>query len=327
MKGGRQMVKKLIVTVMCAAMLFSCAGCERDLEQENAGPKEKVSSVSDTEIKKAYPDTEKVTFYAEKAAYANWSEDSLISELCLNSEAVTEDAESHLPVFRFDSEEDIKRFREAFGTILTLDHGYNEMPSFDEVSAEYDGAFFETRSVLLIYVTSSSGSFRYGIDHIENDGTELRVFVVNTNAPETYTSDMAGWFLFVEAEKSALESVTSFDSILSSEEHPVYETLPGNITFGSFSYAEVRKKLEDLPEDSRPEVKTEGFVNTEKSEGFWPADRAKAELTGEFEFAQTFYDSDEDVWMVHFWNSGQDGEDVTVYMNGNGLTVLILYGE
>ena len=43
--------------------------------------------------------------------------------------------------------------------------------------------------------------------------------------------------------------------------------------------------------------------------------------------AQMFYDDAADVWMVHFWNSKRAGGDETVYLNGKGVTLLIVYGE
>ena len=91
-----------------------------------------------------------------KVAYANWTEDSRIFE-CLNAETMYISSVRHLPVYKLDTEEDLQRFKETFKDILTLDYGYNEVPSFNEVTAGYDEEFFAKHTVILAYVTSGSG--------------------------------------------------------------------------------------------------------------------------------------------------------------------------
>lgn len=93
--------------------------------------------------------------------------------------------------------------------------------------------------------------------------------------------------------------------------------------YGSFSYEEVTNSI-DL---GAPGVKTEGFINAEEVEMGLPIDRAKLEVTVDYDLVQTYYDSVEDIWMVHFSKSNVAGGDETVYLNGKGKTLLIVFGE
>ncbi|MBR2670817.1 MAG: hypothetical protein IKE27_01310 [Oscillospiraceae bacterium] len=321
------MTKKLFIYILCILLLFSFSGCGK-----THVPEEKPESVQEMQ-----PDTENdapadaAVFpeYTEKVAYANWSDEGEIMRSCLNEAGVfTVSSVRHLPVFRFDMASELGDFRQKFSEVLTFDRGYNEMPSFDETAARYDDGFFADRSLLLVYVSASSGSFRYGIDRIEVNEGELCVHITEKIRPEVYDSAMSGWFVMVEIERQALDGITSYDAVDDTAAQPQFKTLPGMIEYGSFSYADIREIIENLPEDNRSAIRTEDFVNTEKAEGFWPADRARAEVEGgDYDLSQTFYDADEDVWMVHFWNSKRMGGDATVYMDGDGVTLLITYGD
>ena len=76
-------------------------------------------------------------------------------------------------------------------------------------------------------------------------------------------------------------------------------------------------------------VVTEGFVNTEPSPITNSLDaiaRAKNECTVEYTRTTVFRDSIEDMWMVNF-GTDVPGGDQSVYMTGDGVTTLIVYGE
>ncbi len=383
-----------------------------------------------------------------KVAYANWTEDSRIFT-CLNAKTLYISSVHHLPVYKLDTEEDLKRFKETFRDVLTLDHGYNEVPSFNEVTAGYDDEFFAKHTVILAYVVSGSGSFRYGIRDVGVGGSTFCLNVVQTNHPEVGTSDMAGWLVMAEVPDADIANITEFDAQMVQPENPIgdlfdavmsspsissnpgdylraheYEhqqllanpdatlryifteflnaqrtgnsqtglkghimvrildelapesqlksgaetsqayfdewtayaqrmreahgdawmeenlpamylllqmmdetitpvQLPGSIPYGSFSFEEVRGSVDF----DAPTVKTDGFVNVDEIEMGWPMDRAKQEVTIDQDLAQMFYDDAADVWMVRFWNSKMAGGDETVYLNGKGVTLLIVYGE
>ena len=120
----------------------------------------------------------------------------------------------HLPVYKLDTPEDLEQFKDNFRDILTLDHGYDEVPSFDDITALYDDSFFADHTLVLAYVTAPSGSFRYAIQDISYEGSAFCMDVVQTNDPETHTDDMAGWFVIAEVLDSDIADCNFFDAQL-----------------------------------------------------------------------------------------------------------------
>ena len=55
--------------------------------------------------------------------------------------------------------------------------------------------------------------------------------------------------------------------------------------------------------------------------------RAKFELTIEYDTISVAYDETSDMWRVDFWTLDLDGNSQSVYINGNGLTCYVIYGE
>lgn len=95
---------------------------------------------------------------------------------------------------------------------------------------------------------------------------------------------------------------------------------------GSFSYAEVTATFKT----GDPGIKIEGFVNTE----FAPISRiwdvktqALNECTIEYDTVTVNYDEAAKVWEVTYSTANTLGNCQSVYMDENGVTLLIVYGE
>ena len=97
------------------------------------------------------------------------------------------------------------------------------------------------------------------------------------------------------------------------------------IAIPNFSYAEDMA----IYVEGEPGVKTSGFVNTTETEITFEnvAECAKNECTVEYDRITTYFDTGECVWKVHFGTDGMVGGDQSVYLDCNGKTVLIVYGE
>ena len=96
---------------------------------------------------------------------------------------------------------------------------------------------------------------------------------------------------------------------------------------GSFSYAEVTATFKTG--DSG--VKSEGFVNTESvpmSSRIWDVKtQALNECTIEYDTVTVNYDETSKVWEVTYSTANTLGNCQSVYMDENGVTLLIVYGE
>lgn len=147
-------------------------------------------------------------------SYANWTEANEIYFGALNKDKMAISSVQHLPIYKFDTLQDFKQFKLTFAEVLTMDYGYDEVPSFNNVTAKYDNIFFEENSLILVYVGANSGTYRFGVNSVFCDGTSFCIHVEQTNNPEAVTDDMAGWFVTVAVPDSMVANCTEFDADL-----------------------------------------------------------------------------------------------------------------
>ena len=146
--------------------------------------------------------------------YANWAENfgGLLTNKCLNVSKMVFSDVPRMPLLKFESKKELEAFQNEYRDTFSLSLGYDEMPSFEEVITNYDDTFFEANTLFLAYKEASSGSFRYTISDVKKENGTLIFIISQTNHPDVYTEDMAGWFLMAEVKNSELEGVTSFDA-------------------------------------------------------------------------------------------------------------------
>ncbi len=155
--------------------------------------------------------------FRSRVAWAGYLAENDLSAVytgCLNGGTMIISSVHHIPVFRLDTLAELDAFKADFRKVLTLDRGYDGTSSFADAVAAYGEDFFADHSLVLAYVASGSSSFRYDLYDVACDGESFCMYVVQTNDPETYTSDMAGWLVLVEAPDKLLETCTSFDAQL-----------------------------------------------------------------------------------------------------------------
>lgn len=137
--------------------------------------------------------------YETAVSYANWTSKIEALSGATNFDLLGDSA--NLPVFHIKTIEKLNLFKEQKSEFFSLEHGYDEIPSFEEVVKKYDEKFFENNELLIVYKTSSSGSYRYKVVDVVETSNSLTVYVGQANSPEIGTDDMAGWFLYVETPK------------------------------------------------------------------------------------------------------------------------------
>ena len=146
------------------------------------------------------------------------------TKLCLNPELFGSDVprteEGHCPVFKAETKEEFEALCAAFQTVLeqhAAEYGISmeETMTVSEQLARYDEAFFAERSVVIAYVSASSGSYRYGLRNVTFDGPRLCLNVRWLNPPgprDLVTCDMAAWFVIAEIPDEMIQPCTSFDA-------------------------------------------------------------------------------------------------------------------
>ena len=319
-----------ILSLFCIVLLILMAGCSKI---DASDPEPIVEDVYDlssgnAELGDGDRQEESIGWYTVKVAYANWSEDDQIIKSCLNSETMAISSSRHLPIYKIETRSELDKFIEVFKDIFTFNQSYNEVPSFSEVTASYDDDFFTKHSTVMAYVSASSGSYRYGVESVTMIDSTLCLNIYQINDPEVYTADMAGWFIIAELNPAVVGQCASFDAkMVQAGKDYKPDSFPGFLEYGSFSWKQVEKALSEIDEKSIEHIKTEGFVNTDPIALADPVERAKAEVTIEYPLIQYFCDSEEDMWMVRFFSSEEEGPLEEVYMDGQGITKLIIYAN
>ena len=106
----------------------------------------------------------------------------------------------------------------------------------------------------------------------------------------------------------------------------IFKFIVPESSIGGFAFDNVQKTYK--PGD--PGVKTSGFKNTSKqtvTNSAEAAERATNECTIEYDTVTVLRDGWDYVWSVTFSTRGTLGSCQTVYLNDEGITLLIVYGE
>lgn len=152
--------------------------------------------------------------FESTVSYANWAEASEIYFGSLNREKMAISSVQHLPIYRFDTLNDLEQFKQTFGDTFTMDGSWDEVPSFNNATAKYDSDFFEDNSLMLVCVSANNSARRFKAHSISYDEKSFCVHIVETTNAETIDEAMAGWFVTVAVSDDLIMNCTEFDADL-----------------------------------------------------------------------------------------------------------------
>ena len=187
-------MKKLIILILTMLCVLGLTGCSTEEIQSPGTPADEAFDIA--------------------VANTDWTDGSEIYLKALNTEKMTESSVLHLPIYKFDTLEELEQFKISFGKELDMEYGYDEVPSFNETTANYDETFFEENTLMLVYVSANSGSYRYGVNSVFCDGNSFCIHIEQLNNPEAVTCDMTGWFITVAVTDRMIEDCVEFDADL-----------------------------------------------------------------------------------------------------------------
>ena len=203
-------MNRLIALVLVLVCVLGLVGCNTTIPSASTPvekPTNKVQS-GGTPVEEAFEIA---------VSYANWTEESEIYFGALNKEKMVISSVQHLPIYKFNTSEELEQFKLAFGEVLTMDSGYDEVPSFNDITTNYDETFFDENTLLLVYVGANSGTYRFGVSSVFCAENAFCIHIEQTNNPEVVTDDMAGWFITVAVPDSMVENCTEFDADLNND--------------------------------------------------------------------------------------------------------------
>lgn len=202
---------------LVCAVLLGLAACAPKAEPQPAVPDE--TSLPEVEVtpEPSSEPAEENFEYVPFVAYVGWTDFMNVLPSCDNGTIINEtimlSSVRHLPVFCVGSAAELEELKASLGEFLQFDFGYDEAPSFNDITEHCDDAFFAEKSLVFAWVESGSGSYRFGLTGVERGDGVFRIYADKINDPEVGTDDMAGWFVGVEVPKAALEGCAELDAM------------------------------------------------------------------------------------------------------------------
>lgn len=201
---------KRIMALAALVCIMGLVGCTAQVsENSSENNSEYYDVITPSEI-----DDGLVSTYDFNVSYANWTNDSRIYLNALNNNTFVISSIMHLPIYKFANIEELNNFKQTFAEVLTMDGRYDESPSFNEATAQYDDDFFSENSLMLVYVTANSGSLRFRLNSYYCDGKSFVAHIEQTKNPEIFTEDMAGWFITIPVPDTLIADCETFDADL-----------------------------------------------------------------------------------------------------------------
>ncbi len=139
--------------------------------------------------------------------YVGWHEDAFdkIFKIASMHEYLSLSSIKHFPAVKIESESELDEFITFCDDFLFLNQSYDEYGAFLPTSNKFDEDFFKEKSLIIIYADSGTGSADYSVKEISGVNDELFIYL-DKKIPETFTEDMAGWFITIEMNKETLEN-------------------------------------------------------------------------------------------------------------------------
>ena len=127
----------------------------------------------------------------------------------LNSSQIEPDT---LPIYKFDTLEELESFKTTYGGESGFNFGWDEVPSFNDATKAYNEEFFKNNTLILVYITTSSGSERFGISSVSYKENAFNIYIHQTNDTQVGTEDEAAWFITLTMPDDIIEKCTVFDA-------------------------------------------------------------------------------------------------------------------
>lgn len=151
---------------------------------------------------------------AYQTAYVGYDDSGYLAKHALNEEWFPMSSVAAVPLFQMENRAELEQFMVDVGSYINMNATYDEVPSFTQVTASMDDAFFEQYTLFVVSMDAYSGSLRYGIREVKIEDGILFIIVEQLNHPEIVTCDMVGWLLTVPVEKAKLDGITGLTAFM-----------------------------------------------------------------------------------------------------------------
>ncbi len=208
---------KSMAWFLVMVIILSMVGCDVPFASgEHTTAKSDVTQATQSTTEQADPSGgEKfsgvIKNYEMMLTWAGHSTNSTVWQSALNAEAL-EQSREHQPIFKCDTLEELNAFKDAFSGILSMDYVWNGMQPFRDITFSMDDAFFKENSLLVIYIPTISGSYRFDVSSFIVEDGALCVYIDQTNPGPAFDEELSGFMLVITVSKDQLQGVDSYDA-------------------------------------------------------------------------------------------------------------------
>lgn len=123
-----------------------------------------------------------------------------------------------LPVIKITNVTELQEFKKKAEDTMDFSRSVSEMPSFHEVSAGYDEAYFEDTTLVLIYMSVDSEAYGHSVEYAMKSMGVLSLGIEKA-AYGGAANTVEGCLLSIGVPKSQLRGVTTVEAVVSSERY------------------------------------------------------------------------------------------------------------
>ena len=187
--------------------------------------------------------------FDEIQSWAGWTGEAPLWAGCLNAQKLQYSNVQHLPIYKFDTRQELKAFMTNVEAYLTMSDSSKGVPAFTGTASRYDEAFFGEYSLLLVYVPSGNSGRAFRVSGAEeNHNTASFVMHIEETASALIKdeTEKSGWFITVAVADSEIAKFTDFDADLSVGEDELKISYIRAEPDGSFFNVDVPLMVTDL---------------------------------------------------------------------------------
>lgn len=207
------MLKKMIALLLvCILSLTGCSSHQTETLSSDDSPVQQ--STIDTSRNTLSPEPISYLTYCSLNGSSKFEKNSINCAYYLNNLSILNAGKSiyHLPVLQIDNRLDIQNFLDEYGELFELEDAVSEVPSFVDITDNMDDSYFNSYSLLIVYIRDDITSKALKISYISKDKQSVVVHLIQ----EDDVSEMPslGRLIIIPIEKHLIGENVSIDTIL-----------------------------------------------------------------------------------------------------------------
>lgn len=146
------------------------------------------------------------------SSYSMFNDEKIKNE-CINADKMNDDDNYHLPVFRFDTQDDLTAFVDSFDE--KFDSGHSDSDDFREKLKDYNDDFFKEKMLFVVYFEPRVSNSGYELYGTYTDGEIFRLEYSLTKSENNVSLAVStSRISIIGVEKDFVGDCSEFDAVI-----------------------------------------------------------------------------------------------------------------